>query len=69
MVKPARTLQTDAFGHTEAELQLAAARAWAAATAADRGEYDDDAGEDDKRESDYQRPTYVNPQTGALEYA
>ena len=67
MVKPAPTLQTDAFGHTEAELLLAAARAWARATAADRGEYDEEAGEDDKTEYSYERPTCVNPQTGALE--
>ncbi len=30
---------------------------------------DDDVGEDDKREYDYERPTFINPQTGALEVA
>lgn len=68
-MKAAPIIQSDAFGHTEAELRLHYARQLAAVMRADCGECDEDAGEDDKRESDYERPTYVNSQTGALEFA
>lgn len=66
-MKAAPTLQSDAFGHTQAELRLVELRHWAATFGRAASAAGDDAGEDDKRESDYERPTYVNPQTGALE--